>query len=253
MKTERLLTAALCMLLIFPMYGQSVKNGAEYRRFYLAVHAGPDFALGASNTILSEKLLLPATKRGFSPGFDGAWFFTKNYGVGVKYAFYKSNYEEESYREFTEQAYDSPVYEYKSLSFKEEIHIVGPAFYARWPLGNSKWMIVTNAGVVLLHDKLSRIEKETRYIVSGYVSPEQFPGEKIGAADHKGITAGFALSAAIRYQLAPFAGISIQTNGLYGSVSKMEYYNQWEERYENGDISRKIRRIGLSAAIDFCF
>lgn len=256
MKVKQLLAAAFCMLFIFSVYGQSEKNDPEYRKFYLSVNAGLDFALGSSSTALTKDLTLPATKRGFSPGFDGAWFFSENYGVGIKYGFYTADYKKESYLEYTERTYDYPVYEYKSLSFKEETHLLGPAIYARWSLGGSKWMILANAGVVALHNKLSGIEKETQYVISDspdWVDPGQFPQERIGAADHKGTTMGITLSAAIHYQLLPFAGISIQTNSLYASLSKMSYSNVMNGRHETGDLSRKIGRIGLSAAIDFCF
>lgn len=256
MNVKQLFLAVFCTLFIFSVYGQSDKNGQQYQKFYLSLNAGMNFNLGSSSTELSNELIVPPTKRGFSPGFDGAWFFSKNYGVGIKYAFYTSKYNKESYLEYTAHSYDYPVYEYKSLAFKEESHMFGPAIYGRWSLGDSKWMVLSNVGVVMLSNKLSGIEKEVTYDTSRWpigVDPSLFPGERIGAADHKGITAGFTLSAAIRYQLLPFAGISIQTNGLHASFSKMTYSNIANGSNETGDFSRKISRLGLSAAIDFSF
>ncbi len=51
--------------------------------------------------------------------------------------------------------------------------------------------------------------------------------------------AGFTLSAAIRYQLLPFAGVSIQANGLYASLTKMRYYNFMDEQHETGFRGRR--------------
>ncbi|WP_298652431.1 hypothetical protein [uncultured Proteiniphilum sp.] len=261
MKVRQLLAAVFCMLLPFFVYGQTDRNDPEYRKFYLSVNAGWDFALGSSSTALTENLTLPATKRGFSPGFDGAWFFSKNYGVGIKYGFYTSGYRKRTSLEYRGHTPDSYVYELRSLSFKEKTHIFGPAIYARWPLGDSKWMILANAGVVALHNDLSEIRREIiKAEIHTINSPDSNPSNpsileelREGASDHKGISAGFTLSAAIRYHLTPFAGISIQTSGLYASLSRMRYYNFMNERYETGDFSRKIGRVGLSAAIDFCF
>lgn len=143
-----LLSAIFCMLFIFSTYGQSGKNGQDYPKFYLSVNAGMNFNIGSSGTELSDEVTVPPSKKGFSPGFDGAWFFSKNYGVGIKYAFYTSDYDKESYHEYTERSYDYTVYEYRSMIFGEKSHMFGPAFYARWFLGESKWSILANAGVV---------------------------------------------------------------------------------------------------------
>ncbi|MDR2815906.1 MAG: hypothetical protein LBB62_04295 [Proteiniphilum sp.] len=206
-------------------------------------------------------LVLPATKRGFSPGFDAAWFFSKNYGVGIKYGFYTSDYKKESSLDLIDEM--SYTYESTILAFNEKTHLFGPAVYTRWPLGNSKWMILANAGVVVLHNNLLGINRKIITIKAGrngiipggldLIDDTIYEQYYETVSDQKGVTVGFTLSAAIRYEIAPFAGISVQTNGLYASLSEMRYYNIINEQYENRDLSRKISRIGLSAAIDFCF
>lgn len=245
MNLKQLIVAAICVLFCFSAYSQFDKSGEQYQKFYLSLSGNMNFNLGLSSTDLSDKFIIPPSQRGFSPGFDGAWFFSKNYGVGIKYAFYTFNNKKESYLEYTYSS-DILAHEFKSLTFKEKWHMYGPAFYARWALGGSKWMVLSNVGVVMLHNKLSGI----RQYMSGIES--EFP-EVMRANDHIGVTAGLTLSAAIRFQLLPFAGISLQTNGLYASFSKMTYNNNWTRSRETGDFSRKIGRIGLSAAIDFSF
>lgn len=257
MNVRQLAVAAFYMLFCFSAYSQLNKSEQQYQKFYLSLNAGMSFNLWSTSTELSDELIVPPTKKGFSPGFDGAWFFSKNYGVGIKYAFYTSNYKKESYLAYTEHPYDYHVYEFNSLGFKEESHMFGPAFYARWSLGDSKWMVLSNAGVVMLHNKLSGIEKEITYIIdysdtNELIDRSQLPEDRKMGGAYKGVAAGFTLSGAIHYQLLPFAGISVQTSGIYAPFSRMI-----DPNLKNGphgeDFSRKIGRVGLSAAVDFSF
>lgn len=255
MNLKQLFLAAFCILFTFSVYGQSDNSGQQYQKFYLSLNAGMNFNLGSSSTELSNELIVPPAKRGFSPGFDGAWFFSKNYGVGIKYAFYTSKYNKESYLEYTEHSYDYPVYEYKSLAFKEKSHMFGPAIYGRWPLGETKWMIMANAGVVMFYNELTGIEKIITYIIDSpdlIVDQSQLPEDRKMGGAYKGIAAGFTLSGAIRYQLLPFAGITVQTSGIYAPFSRMSNPNL-KTGPHGEDFSRRIGRVGLSAAIDFSF
>ncbi len=236
----------LSMILALSAYSQSELK--EYRKFHLSVAAGWDFVQGTSNTTFSDNFTLPLTKRGFTPAIDAAYFFTKNYGIGVKYRFYKASRESSSYSEYTAQTFEDPVYEYNNNSFKETTHLVGPAFFARWSLGDSKWIVSTNVGALYVHNKISEIQRKEYYGFinkEGLISyPPDFPQSKrMGYGDLSGNTIGLTLSAGIRYQIFPFLGAGISANGLFASMSKME----------QADISRKINRIGVSAAIDFSF
>jgi hypothetical protein len=97
---KQTLIFTLSLLLAFSVYSQS--GIKEYRKFHLSVNAGFDFVQGTSNTTFSDDFTLPLTKKGFTPGIDAAYFFTKNYGVGVKYRFYKASRESSSTSEYTE-------------------------------------------------------------------------------------------------------------------------------------------------------
>lgn len=84
--------------------------------------------------------------------------------------------------------------------------------------------------------------------------PDDFPNnEAISWNDLKGNTIGFTVSAGIRYQIIPLLGVGISGNGIFGSLSKMKSYNHSTGKDEKGSISRKINRLGISAAIDFSF
>lgn len=242
---RRTFITALSILCTLSIYSQSLSKSSEYRKIHLSINAGWDFVQGTSNTILSNDFTLPLTKKGFTPGIDAAYFFTKNYGVGIKYRFYKASRESSSYSEHTDS--EGTTYEIQANSFKDKTHMVGPAFFARWSLGDSRWIVSTNAGAVYVHNELSKIY---RFVARGYILNEPIFGpsdnnstQVIGYGDLSGNTIGLTLSAGIRYQIIPFLGAGISANGLFASMSKMEQV----------DISRKINRIGVSAAIDFSF
>ena len=267
MNTKQIMLTVLSIFFILPTYSQLKKNNSDYTRFYLSLNGGLNFPLGTSNTVLSEDLTLPFKKILFVPGFDGAWFFTKNYGVGIKYRFSEGRCKEESYSEYKEQTYDEPIYEGVGISFDETNHFIGPAFFAKWSLGESRWMILTNIGVGYLHDKLSKIKHIAIYTLptnriltilpgggyqdsQGNLYPEGFYKEY---ADLTGTSIGFSVSAGIHYRITSLIGIGINANGLFSSISQMKYQNVFNGKYESIEISRKINRTGLSAAIDFSF
>jgi hypothetical protein len=258
MKIKLYLTAALITLFAFPVHSQSEETTAEQTKFYLSVNAGLDLSLGTSNTVLSHNLSLPSTNWGFEPGIDGAWFFSENYGVGIKFRFYMASYKKSSYSEYTEQTYEYPVFEYKLLSFYERTHAIGPAFFARWPLGSSKWVVSANAGAMYLYNKLCYINQYTQYLTDApnLMDASQYPEDHYESFSNlTGNTFGLSMSAGIRYRFTPLISAGVSANGLFGSLSlsEMKRYNLTDNRYETTDIPRKINRIGLSAAIDFNF
>ncbi|MDR1714894.1 MAG: hypothetical protein LBS20_03535 [Prevotella sp.] len=258
MKIKLYLASALIILFVFPVYSQSGKTTAVLPKFYLSVNAGLDFSLGTSNTAISHNLSLPPTNYGFEPGIDGAWFFSENYGAGIKFRFYMASYKKSSYSEYTEQTYEYPVIEYKLLSFYERTHAIGPAFFARWPLGSSKWVVSANAGAMYLYNKLCYINQYTGYIIDAqiFTGTGQYPEDHHESLNNlTGNTFGLSLSAGIRYRITPLISAGVSANGLFSSLSLSEIkrYSLIDNRYETTDISRKINRIGLSAALDFNF
>ena len=243
---RRTFIIVLSILFTLSIYSQSLSKSYEYRKIHLSINAGWDFVQGTSNTILSNDFTLPLTKKGFTPGIDAAYFFTKNYGIGVKYRFYKASRESSSISEYAELESEGTVYEIQASSFEDKTHMVGPAFFARWSLGDSRWIVSTNAGAVYVHNELSKIYRliARRYIPNKPVfGPSDGLTQVMGYSDFSGNTIGLTLSAGIRYQIFPFLGAGISANGLFASISKME----------EADVSRKINRIGVSAAIDFSF
>jgi hypothetical protein len=264
MKSKQLLLSVFfCAAIFTAAHSQTVKNDLNYRKFRISVNAGMDYALGASGTVLPfpdwRDFTIPSSK-GFGAELDGAYFLTKNYGVGLKYRFFLANGKHSSLSEYAdlEDEYDYPVSELTTTSFREQTHVFGPAVYARWFLGQSKWNVSANSGVVYLYNKLSNINGKVEY--AGYYPngatfgpPRQPNSSSFGMGDRTGATVGLTLSAGIRYQLSPLIGIGISAEGLFASLSRMKYLNLFSEGYETVDIARKINRTGVSAGIDFNF
>ena len=156
MKIKRTLLVAICTAYFFQAHSQAVSSDQKYlrhqqhRKFYFSADAGLYRSLGASNTVfkmggLSSDFTLPALN-GFSAGCSGAYFFTKNYGIGVKYNFYTAKYRSETTGEYVdiEDLYDFRVYEGIAISFKEQTHFFGPAVFAQWFLGGYRWSIASH-------------------------------------------------------------------------------------------------------------
>jgi hypothetical protein len=127
--------------------------------------------------------------------------------------------------------------------------MVGPAFFARWSLGNPKWIVSINAGVAHVYNQTKKVRKEHyyfAYIDEIFLIPSDFPRDEKMHYDRSGNTIGFTLSAGIRYQILPILGAGVSANGLFASISEMQLDISRK-------INRKINRIGVSAAIDFSF
>lgn len=263
MKSKQLLLVFFCAAMCSIAHCQTVRKDLNYRKFRIFVDAGLDYSKGKSGTLLPLSYAgnwdLPSSSKGNGAGFDGAYFLTKQYGVGLKYRYFKADNEQFILSEYedVENKYDYPILQLKTDLFREQTHIFGPAVYARWFLGQSKWNVSTNAGVVFLYNKLSKVKKNIVYHQE--LDPNRIYSQEellfslyYVLRDHTGTTVGFTLSAGIRYQLTSAIGIGVSANGLFASLSKMKLLNYFEE-YETADISRKVNRIGFSAGIDFNF
>jgi len=259
MKTKTILFAAFYVVFIFAAHCQSEGQSEEYQKFRLSVNAGGDFALGSSNTVLPSPIgdfILPNASLGFGTGFDGAYFFTKNYGIGIKYHFYTAD---EKNGVVKEEDIDGGIYQ--EFIFKEKTHIIGLTIHARCFLFDTKWETSANMGVMLLHNNLSEILCKTTHFPKGQTTSnyqnwhlgETFP--TVGFSDFNGTSVGFTVSTSIGYRITPTLGVGLRADGFFASLSKMEtesidYFNGIS-RF-NG-INRRINRIGVSAEISVNF
>ena len=277
MKTKTILLTAFFAILTIAAQSQP-ENSKKYQKFRLSTNLGADFAFGNSNTrfftpFFYDGFTLPQASKGFGLGFDGAYFFTKNYGVGIKYHFYTASEDGKAY------TYDA-IYEWTSqkFSFSEKTHFVGPAVYARWFLFNTKWEVSSNIGVVFLHNKLSNINSEGRRPypeIEGWIITADdwwMYNENVKASGFRGSTIGFTVSAGISYRIIPVLGLGLRADGFFASVplDVVHTYSsvvipgnlpdEWIQAIEtaaqkqmDNPVRRRINRIGISAEINFNF
>jgi hypothetical protein len=125
----------------FSSFGQNT----DEQKFFLSVGGGFDFPTrGVSNTE-------PRTghiHKGFQLHFDGAWFLTPNYGIGLKYSYRKRVEKAEGFSALA-VSYNVtyPIYEYRKDNFDEITHFIGPAAFGRWNLGTAGLSVHTSLSV----------------------------------------------------------------------------------------------------------
>jgi len=244
---KQILTVLFCTNICFVAYSQIVKNDLNYRKLCISVDAGLDYTQGTSGTILylplDNDFAIPSVSKGFGAGFDGAYFLSKQYGIGLKYRFFMANYNKQSpWSEYAdvENEYDHLILESTTSSFREQTHSFSPTVYARWFLGQSKWSVSANAGAVFLYDKLSNIKGKREYHAS--LEHERPHDSEFITSAYTGTTVGIMLSSGIRYQLTSAIGIGVSANGLFASLSRIKNKDGFYEEYEKANISRKINR-----------
>ena len=254
MKTKTILFFAFYVISILVVHCQSEDHSQEYRKFRLSVNAGIDYGLGSTNTILSTSLIgdftLPYASKGLGTGFEGAYFFTKNCGIGIKYHFYTAD---------EKNGIVMPDNIYHELTFKEKTHFIGPTIHAKCFLFDTKWEASVNIGVMLLHNNLSEITSLfIHHSPSNYQdlsAGEPTFSKRSGFNDFNGTAVGFTASTSISYRITPILGVGLRADGFFASLSNMETesidYIDGISRFN--DISRRIDRIGVSAEVSVNF
>ena len=221
----------------------------EYRKINLSVHAGMDFPLGTSNTAgLDPDFMLPFSK-GFGATFDGAYYFTKNFGAGLKYHFFTTNVAESQY---------FPPDKAVAYDFKEMTHYMGPAFFGKWMLGTSNWEISSNASIGYVHNKIFKHAEAVIYmpftdqILQLVESDPDKQTKYFSYYDWTSHSIGLMFSAGIRYRIIPAIGIGINASGMFSGAKKQKFENYLGEQITL-DNPRKMNRFGISAGLDFSF
>ncbi|GHT48819.1 hypothetical protein AGMMS49982_00870 [Bacteroidia bacterium] len=236
-------------------YSQST----EYKKFSLAVDIGKDYAVGSpTGGFLYENPDYPSDNgyhplpfaNGLGLSLDGVYFFSQNYGIGIKYHFYNAD-------NFDDKDTFDPDNLFVQFTFDETTHSVGPAFYGRWYSGYSKFEIFADIGVIYAYNKLSSLEKRVyNWMLEVAVVPpiylrQQYPKVR-RPSDMSGSTLGAALSAGVRYRITSTIGICVRANGMFAGLSKQNT-NDFFDGPTTIDFSRKLNRIGLSAGLNFNF
>ena len=105
---------------------------ADYKKFRISVRAGMDYSLGESVSDI-ESFSLPSAPKGLNASTDAVYFFTKNYGLGIKNSLFHDNIKQSTSSEYedVENKYKYSIIELCILSFKEQTYIIGPSIYTR--------------------------------------------------------------------------------------------------------------------------
>ena len=203
--------------------------------------------IGTSNTVgIESDFPLPFSK-GFGATFDGVYYFTKNFGAGLKYHFYTANISKGQF---------FPPDKTVKHQFKEITHYIGPAFFGKWALGTSNWEISSNVGVGYVYNKIFKHMEAIIYkplIDLHYV--ESDPDKQNALYSYNDLTSnsiGLMLSAGIRYRITPAIGIGLNATGMFSGVKKLKTVD-FQDKPITIDNPRKMNRIGFSAGLDFSF
>ncbi len=238
-------------LSILPLLVSSFLYAQEhnYKKINLSFHAGVDYPVGTSNTQgIDPDYRLPFVHK-WSGTFDGAYFFTKNYGVGLKYHYFSGDGED---IEFI-----SPN-RVQGYGMKETTHFVGPAMYGRWTLGNTRWVIPVNVSLGYVRNTLSDLVEVHGTI--NFPDPDEFDFGPVedeinvyGSNNLKSNSIGVMFSAGICFRLLPWLGIGVYGNGMFASADKQHSTDLFFGKSITVDNPRRMNRIGFSAGLDFCF
>ena len=228
----------ILLITCFPVFGQTT----EYKKIKLSLSAGMDYPIGTSDTPgVGSEIILPFSK-GFSATFDGAYFFMKNYGVGLKYHYFSAKVKNEWQQ-------IRPNEKYVEFTFNETTQFIGPAFYVICTLSDSKWEIPANIGIGYVYNKISNHHEK----VYEFATPN-FPDMKhYGITDMTSNTAGVVISAGIRYRITPTVNVDVYTDGMFSNTKKQNITNILLNEPATIDVSRKMNRIGFSAGLNFNF
>ena len=117
---------SLMVIVLFSVCFSAFCQTAEYAKVHLSFRAGMDFPLGVSNTLGVDPEFTIPLARGFGASVDGAYFFHKNFGTGLKYHLFFASVRDEWVMIRQENKY----VKYKECSFHETTHFIGPSIYA---------------------------------------------------------------------------------------------------------------------------
>jgi len=223
------------LLASFSVFSQT----SEYTRLHFSGSAGIDYPIGTSDTPGIDYNFTIPFLRGFAATIDGAFFFTKNYGIGLKYHLYSAKVKNEG-----DLLQPDVAVEY---TFNENTHFICPAIYGRWSLGNTKWSIPANIGVGYVRNKISNHEEKF------YFSDPTITSKHFGTADMTGNSIGISVSTGICYRISPVFAIGIYTNGTFSGAKKQKTNDLLSNKPVTVDISRKMNRVGISAGLNIYY
>jgi hypothetical protein len=212
---------------------QVVRTYEDYPKFRLSFQGGWSYRLGKLADVGDADLkeYIKGLKSGFHLGVDGAFFFNKNYGAGLKYAYFRTSNEVDNVTVTT------PGGESRTglMQDKINIHYFAPEFWSRFPFADNKLVLLAGASIGYL-----------RYIDNGVlVDPLTITGSTVGM--------GFDIG--LDYMITPRFGIGANLGLIGGSIGSLKYNDGTGEREVSlADNQREnLTRLDVSAGVRWCF
>ena len=212
---------------------QTVRAYDDLPRFRISLQGGWSRRLAKVADVGDADLkeYIKGLKSGFHLGVDGAFFFTENYGAGLKYAYFRTS------NEIDNVTVTTTTGESKTglMQDKINIHYFAPEFWTRYSFADDKLILLAGASIGYL-----------RYIDNGVlVDPLTITGSTVGV--------GFDIG--LDYMITPHFGIGANLGLIGGSIGTMKYNDGTGEREVslNDNQRENLTRLDVSAGIRWCF
>lgn len=229
---KQICIAALFLLTCFTSVQAQHKND-DLPRFRIAFQGGWSYRLAKVADVGDADLkeYIKGLKSGFHLGVDGAFFFTENYGAGLKYAYFNAK------NEIGNVTVTTNTGEVKTglMQDKINVHYFAPEFYSRFPFADNKLVLLAGASIGYL-----------RYVDNAtLVDPLTISGG----------TVGLGLDIGLDYMITPHFGIGANLGLIGGSISSLKYKDATGEREVNLDDNQRenLTRLDVSAGVRWCF
>lgn len=225
------ITAIFLLTCFSSVYAQS--SNSDFPRFRISLQGGWSYRLAkiSDNAPAELREYNKGLKPGFHLGVDGGYFFTKNIGCGLKYAYFKAGNEiaNVSIPEWSGGANISLI--------KDDIHVhyIAPSFYSRFPIANDKLVFLAGASIGYL-----------RYIDNAVVVSDR---------TLTGGTVGLGFDLGMDYMITPHFAVGANLGLIGGSLSKLKYKDSTIEtdvKLEDGQ-RENLTRLDLSAGVRWYF
>jgi opacity protein-like surface antigen len=208
------------------------RNNDDLPRFRISLQGGWSYRLGKVADVQTElKEYIKGLKSGFHLGVDGGFFFNRNYGCGLKYAYFNTN------NELDNVTVTDRFGQQKTGLMKDNIHIhyIAPAFYSRFPVADNKLVFLAGASIGYLRYVDNAVLVDDMTITGG--------------------TVGLGLDFGADYMITPHFGVGANLGLIGGSLNKVKYNDGTGEvdvDLEDGQ-RENLSRLDISAGVRWYF
>jgi Outer membrane protein beta-barrel domain len=212
---------------------QTVRAYGDYPKFRLSFQGGWSYRVAKVADVgdAALKEYIKGLKSGFHLGVDGAFFFTENYGAGLKYAYFNAK------NEIGNVTVTTSTGESKTglMRDKVNIHYFAPEFWSRYFFADDKLVLLAGASIGYLRYNDNAVLVDPLTISGG--------------------TVGLGFDIGLDYMITPHFGIGANLGLIGGSIGSLKYNDGTGEREVNLDDNQRenLTRLDVSAGVRWCF